>query len=40
MLRQIKTAAARSNDTLLGDAVGGAALVIMLVGGLYLPGLI
>ncbi|WP_281272578.1 hypothetical protein [Roseovarius spongiae] len=38
MFRQIKTAAARSNDTLLGDAIGGAALMVTLVVGLYLPG--
>lgn len=40
MFHQIKTAAARSNDTLLGDAIGGAALMIMLVVGLFLPGLL
>lgn len=40
MLRQIKTAACQSKDTLLGDAIGAAALMITLVAGLYLPGLI
>ncbi|MCZ4351463.1 hypothetical protein O4H61_02950 [Roseovarius aestuarii] len=40
MFHQIKTAAARSQDTLLGDAMGAVALVVMLVGGLYLPGLL
>ncbi|MEB8386254.1 hypothetical protein OO012_03355 [Rhodobacteraceae bacterium KMM 6894] len=39
MLHQIKTTAARSHDTLLGDAMGAAALMVMLIGGLYLPGL-
>ncbi|SHK77948.1 hypothetical protein ROG8370_00146 [Roseovarius gaetbuli] len=39
MLHQIKTAAARSQDTLLADALGAAALMITLVGALYLPGL-
>lgn len=38
MFSQIKITAARS-ETLLGDAVGAASLVVMLVGGLYLPGL-
>lgn len=39
MLRQIKTTAARSSDTLLGDAIGAAALMVMLIVGLYFPGL-
>ncbi len=39
MIRLIKTAATRSSDTLLGDAFGAAALMVMLVGALYLPGL-
>ncbi|MDT8328301.1 MAG: hypothetical protein RQ750_13100 [Roseovarius sp.] len=39
MLHQIKTAAARSQDTLLADALGAAALMTTLVGALYLPGL-
>ncbi|MEO1139607.1 MAG: hypothetical protein AAFW87_09135 [Pseudomonadota bacterium] len=39
MLTQFKTAAKRSADTLLGDFVGAAALMVTLVGGLYLPGL-
>ncbi len=38
MIAQIKATAARS-DSLLSDAIGGAALVVMLIGGLYLPGL-
>jgi hypothetical protein len=38
MLSQIKTAAARSRETLLVDFVGAAALMVMLVGALYLPG--
>ena len=40
MIDQIKTAAARSQDTLLGDALGMAALVVLLMGCLYMPGLV
>ncbi|MFX0540138.1 hypothetical protein ACEWPM_000165 [Roseovarius sp. S4756] len=40
MIDQIKTAATRSQETLLGDAVGMAALVVLLMGCLYLPGLL
>ncbi|SLN12436.1 hypothetical protein PEL8287_00359 [Roseovarius litorisediminis] len=40
MLGQIKTAAIRSRDTLLVDAIGAAALMVTLVAGLYLPGLV
>ena len=39
MLSQIKAAASRSRDSLMSDLVGGAALMVTLVGGLYLPGL-
>tara|TARA_R110002020_G_scaffold52195_1_gene146992 strand:+ start:575 stop:703 length:129 start_codon:yes stop_codon:yes gene_type:complete len=39
-LRTIRTVAARSHDTLLQDAVGAAALIVMLVAGLHLPGLV
>ena len=39
MLQQIKTTAQRSRDTLMGDLIGGAALMVMLLGALYLPGL-
>jgi len=39
MIQQIKSATNRSCDTLLGDAIGMAALMVMLVGGLFLPGL-
>ncbi len=38
MLRQITTTARRC-DTLLSDFVGAAALMVTLIGGLYLPGL-
>lgn len=38
MLHQIKTAASRSRATIVGDAIGAAALVVTLVGALYLPG--
>jgi len=40
MIRQIRHVANRSSDTLLGDAIGAAALMVMLMGALYLPGLI
>ena len=40
MFHQIKQAAIRSQHTLFGDAVGAAALMVTLVGALYLPGLI
>lgn len=38
MIRQIAIAAHRSRDTLVGDLIGGAALMITLLAGLYLPG--
>lgn len=40
MLHQIKSAAIRSRSTLLGDTVGAAALMVTLLGGLYIPGLL
>ncbi len=40
MLNQIRTALDHSRDTLLQDAVGVAALAVMLVVGLHLPGLV
>ena len=36
-LNTIKSIATRSHQTLLHDAVGAAALVVMLVVGLHLP---
>lgn len=39
-LRTLKTIASRSQDTLLQDAIGAAALVVMLVVALYLPSLV
>lgn len=39
-LRTIKTIATRSQDTLLQDTVGAAALIVMLVVGLYLPAFV
>ncbi|MEW9920756.1 hypothetical protein AB2B41_14165 [Marimonas sp. MJW-29] len=39
-LRTLKAIATRSQDTLLQDAVGAAALVLMLVFGLYLPSFV
>ncbi|MEM6589023.1 MAG: hypothetical protein AAF641_11295 [Pseudomonadota bacterium] len=38
MSKHIKTITARTQDTLIGDLIGGAALMVTLVGGLYLPG--
>ena len=40
MLHQIKTTAIRSRDTLMGDLIGGAALMVTLLAGLHLPGLL
>ena len=39
-LRTIKSIAARSQGTLLQDAAGAAALIVMLVVGLHLPAFI
>jgi len=39
MLHQIKTAAIHAQDTIVGDAIGAAALMVTLVGALYLPGM-
>lgn len=36
-LRQIKDIAARTQGTLLQDALGASALMVMLVVGLHLP---
>ena len=38
MIRQIKASAARAGETILGDTIGGCALVVMLIAALYLPG--
>ena len=40
LLRTIRTIATRSQATLAQDAMGAAALVVMLVVGLYLPAFI
>lgn len=40
MLTQIKTIASRSHVTLLQDAAGAMALIVMLVIGLHLPSFI
>jgi len=39
MFRQIKVTAIRSSDTLLGDFLGAAALMVTLIAGLWLPGM-
>ncbi|MFD0978557.1 MULTISPECIES: hypothetical protein [Tropicimonas] len=40
MLAEIKALLARSEATLLEDAIGVVALMVILVGGLHLPGLV
>ncbi|WP_264479459.1 hypothetical protein [Roseobacter weihaiensis] len=40
LLLQIKMIATRSHDTLVQDALGASALVVMLVVGLHLPSFI
>ena len=40
MAHQIKSVIARSRDTLLMDALGVVALMVMLIVGLSLPGLV
>ncbi len=39
-LKTLKSIAARSQDTLLQDAIGAAALIVMLVVGLHLPAFV
>ena len=39
-LRTLKAIADRSQDTLLQDAAGAAALVVILVVGLHVPGFV
>lgn len=39
-MSDLKSAFARSSETLLGDFFGAAALIVMLVVGLHLPGLV
>lgn len=40
MIAQIKTTIENAHSTLVQDAVGAAALMVMLVAGLHLPGLL
>ncbi|MCR8725703.1 hypothetical protein [Frigidibacter sp. ROC022] len=40
MLTELKALVARSSETLLEDALGVAALAVMLFGALHLPGLL
>lgn len=40
MMRQIKSVMRNSRDTLIADAVGGIALVVMMVMALHVPGFI
>lgn len=40
MLHQMRTAAIRAQETIIGDALGALALLVTLVGALYLPGLV
>ena len=39
-LKTLKSIATRSQDTLLQDSIGAAALVVILVVGLYLPSFV
>ncbi|MFU8834297.1 hypothetical protein [Roseovarius autotrophicus] len=39
MLHQIRTAASRAGDTILGDVIGAFALMVTLIGALYLPAM-
>ena len=38
MIKHIKQTAERTQNSYIGDLLGGAALMVTLVGGLYLPG--
>ncbi|MDP3339881.1 hypothetical protein [Frigidibacter sp.] len=40
MFAEIKSVLLRSRDTLIEDAAGAVALMVMLVAGLHLPGLV
>tara|TARA_Y100001933_G_scaffold200830_1_gene202155 strand:+ start:996 stop:1133 length:138 start_codon:yes stop_codon:yes gene_type:complete len=40
MLHQIRTTAARAEDTLLADVIGAVALMVTLIGALCLPVMI
>jgi hypothetical protein len=40
MLSELKAVLTRSSDTLVQDAAGAAALVVMLIVSLHLPGLV
>lgn len=40
MFKTLKSIAIRSQDTLLQDAAGAAALIVMLVVGLHLPAFV
>ncbi|WP_277871181.1 hypothetical protein [Thalassorhabdomicrobium marinisediminis] len=39
MAREIKSVIVRSSETILADALGMAALIVMLFAALYLPNL-
>ncbi len=39
MLKEIQTVISRAETTIWKDFAGGMALIVMLVGGLYIPGL-
>ena len=40
MLQEIKAVLGRSRETIWQDIAGASALLVLLFGGLYLPGLI
>ncbi len=39
MLKEVKAVLLRAEKTIWQDFAGGAALIIVLIGGLHLPGL-
>ena len=40
MAKEIKTVIIRSSDTIIADAIGATALLVMLFVGLSLPGMV
>jgi hypothetical protein len=40
MIQEVKDVLARSSATLWQDIAGGIALMVLLIGGLHLPGVI
>lgn len=40
MLKEIANVLTRSRDTIVGDTLGGIALLVVLLAGLHLPGIV